>query len=182
MLASTNKQLMAYVQSDSLPEQWFVSPPNSPLWVICCGSIFFIQPRKLLRLKTLHLVLLCHYTERTRSKAAVLLVDGVRLSREIRPGYLFSFMDNESMGVVHSEIPVIPARDNSRHLDVLYIAYSAPGRGARFRSASIIFICAFSDNVPASVRTLHNSARTTNNMLRRLWESPPLCILWLSRT
>lgn len=54
-----------------------------------------------------------------------------------------------------------------------YVACCASGSGARPKSASIISICAFSDNVPEIVRTLHNGLITTNNKVRGLRESPP---------
>lgn len=60
-----------------------------------------------------------------------------------------------------------------------YAPCCAATSGARSRSASIIFICAFSDNVPGIVRTLYNGVITANNKVRGIPESPPLHVLWL---
>lgn len=65
--------------------------------------------------------------------------------------------------------------------DVGYTAWCALNTSAGSRSASIIFTCAFSDNVPEIVRTLYNCLMITNNKVRGLWESPPLHVLWLLR-
>lgn len=65
--------------------------------------------------------------------------------------------------------------------DVSYRACYAPGSGVTSESASIIFICAFSDNVPEIVHTLYNGLITTNNGVRGLRESPPLPALWLTQ-
>ncbi len=61
-----------------------------------------------------------------------------------------------------------------------YTACSAVDSGARFRSASIFFICAFSHIVPEILRTLYNCLITTNKRVRGIRQSPPLSVLWLS--
>ncbi len=86
----------------------------------------------------------------------------------------FFFMDRESMRVVQPLNLVFSPHDGG------YIACCAPDSGARSMSASIIFICAFSDNVPEIVRTLYNGLIATNNKVRGFGESPPLYALWLS--
>lgn len=64
--------------------------------------------------------------------------------------------------------------------DVGYTGCRAPVSGDLPRSASIIFFCAFSDNVGEIVRTLHNGLVRTNRKVRGIRENPPLHILWPS--
>ena len=64
--------------------------------------------------------------------------------------------------------------------DAGYTVRRAPDSRVGSGATSIIFICAFSDNVPEIVRTLYNCPITTNDKVRRLRESPPLRVLWLS--
>lgn len=64
--------------------------------------------------------------------------------------------------------------------DVGYIGCRAPVSSALPWSASIIFICAFSDNVGEIVRTLHNDLVRTNRKVRGIRENPPLHVLWPS--
>lgn len=54
----------------------------------------------------------------------------------------------------------------SQQQDVGYNGCRAPVSDALPRSASIIFICAFSDNVDEIVRTLHNGLTRTNRRER----------------
>lgn len=138
---------MASAQTDSLPDHTSVllmrdSPPD----FLCASSAG--RSNNHLDLRSPH----PSFCARAQKKANVLRVGGVRRSRKTRPGESFSFVDCESLETVRSESPRIPPRLDMRRVAVVYSAPSAPDSSARFRSASIIFICGFSHNVPASVR------------------------------